>query len=305
MIDLTEHLAEIAPQLDETFRNGVTLALAGVKPREDYAIVSGVRARHGFKARAADLLTAPDANYKLDKAIVPTYGLTLAHFRTALPAVGGRRSRINGAVIDFPALSINACPNAGHCVKVCVLNNGNGRYDSVQRAWRWRTDLLTRHPDSFARILAFELVRAVRKHGNVLFRPNVNSDVAWQRILPSLTDGYVAGVLSYGYSKRPETLAGDGWLGRAYRVAYSWNERSDRDEVTAFLVRGGAVAVVTARKKGQPVLREFPFGWTCDVADADVTDEWLLTKGAVIGDLSAKGKARELIGRSRFVVGAA
>ena len=81
------------------------------------------------------------------------------------------------------------------------------------------------------RILAWELSQAVAKHGEILFRPNVNSDIAWQRILPSMTEGYLAGMVSYGYSKRPETLAGNGWMGAAYRVAYSWNETSDDDAV--------------------------------------------------------------------------
>jgi hypothetical protein len=70
-------------------------------------------------------------------------------------------------------------------------------------------------------------------------------------------------------------------------------------------MRGGAVAVVTSRVKGTPVGSVFPFGTTASAVDADITDEWMLTPGAVVGDLSAKGKARKLIGRSRFVVVAA
>jgi hypothetical protein len=38
------------------------------------------------------------------------------------------------------------------------------------------------------------------------------------------------------------------------------------------------------------------------VVDADVTDEWMLPEGGIIGDLSAKGYARRLIGVSDFVV---
>lgn len=291
MIELTEHIAATAPDLDQVWRAAVDTARAGIRPTADYNTLATVRARHGFAPLAAPLLTPPDANLKLHKSATPTYGLTLQHFRSVLPTVGAGR------------LSVNACPNAGHCTRVCVLDNGSGRYDSAQRARMWRTDLLARHPHAFARILAWELVRAVGKHGRILFRPNVNSDVAWQRVLPSMTDGYLLEMLSYGYSKRPETLEHDGRLGAAYRVAYSWNERSDRVAVRAFLMRGGAVAVVTSRRKGDPVLSVFPFGTTADAVDADVTDEWMLSDGAVIGDLSAKGKARGLIGRSRFIVG--
>jgi len=50
-------------------------------------------------------------------------------------------------------------------------------------------------------------------------------------------------------------------------------------------------------------LREF-FGVddSVTVVDADKTDEWMLGDGGVIGDLSAKGMARRLIGVSDFVV---
>ena len=296
MINLTDHLLQTAPDLDATFRAGVDSARAGVYPRADFDVVRAIRALHGFQSKVAPLLTPPDANHKLDGASVPSYGLTLYHFRSVMPERGR----------SAPRLSINACPSAGHCVKVCVLNNGHGRWDSTKRAWLWRTELVARHPESFARILAWELVKAQRKHGAILFRPNVNSDVAWQRVLPSLTDGYVSGVTSYGYSKLPETLDGDGWLGSTYRVAYSWNERSDAERVSAFLARGGAVAVVSSRRKGASVTDALPFdvgpAWPLGhVVDADSSDEWMLAS-SVVGDLSAKGKARELIGKSKFVV---
>jgi hypothetical protein len=290
MLTLTDHLIETAPGLDAVFRAGVDAALAGVKPRADYAVEASVRVRHGFVELAPDMLTPPSANVKLDKAVVPSYGLTLFHHRSRLAATE-----------TSAALSINACPWAGACVKVCVLNNGNGRYDSTRRGWLWRTDFLARHPESFARVLAWELVRAVRKHGAILFRPNVNSDVSWHRILPSLCDGYVSGVLSYGYSKDPDLLGSDGWLGDAYRVAFSWNEHADASAVSAFLARGGSVAVVSARGKRDATLSLFPFAHVGAVVNADLTDEWVLASGTV-GDLSAKGKARALVGKSRFVV---
>ena len=59
---------------------------------------------------------------------------------------------------------------------------------------------------------------------------------------------------------------------------------------------------MTSRRKGSDVVDALPFA-SGPVVDADSTDEWMLS-GAVTGDLSAKGKARPLIGRSRFVVSA-
>ena len=291
MIELTSHLIGLGLDLDSIFRAMVDHP---VKPHADYQILADVRESHGFMNREAPLLTPPNANHKLAGAKVVSYGLTLHSFRTVLPARDG-----------FARLVLNACPNAGHCVKVCVVKNGNGRFASTQRGWLWRTDLLARHPESFTRILAWELAQAVRKHGEILFRPNVNSDVAWQNVLPSMTNGYLAGVTLYGYSKRPETLTSDaGWMGSAYRVAYSWHETSDADAVSAAVRNGVPVAIVTSRRKGSPVTSSssLPFVGT-NVVDADKTDEWMLSStGSVVGDLSAKGKARSLVGRSRFVV---
>jgi hypothetical protein len=117
-----------------------------------------------------------------------------------------------------------------------------------------------------------------------------------------LTGGAVFGdaVLSYGYSKLTDVLHTDGWLDKHYRVAYSWSERSGNYDVRHFLERGGSVAMVTARRKGEKPapcwIGRMPFS----VVDADLTDEWMFQRG-VIGDLSAKGKARRLIGVSAFI----
>lgn len=242
-------------------------------------IVADVRATYGFARQFAPLLTPPEGNMKLHKASTPTYGLTLQHHTSTLAS--GRK--------------VNLCPWAGECVKVCVLDSGSGAYPSVQRARMWRTHLFKEHPETFAYVLGFELAKAVRRHEHILFRPNVNSDVRWERILPSLTSGKVFGgrVWSYGYTKGTYVLAGDGWVDEHYRVAYSWNEKSDphAEAVSGFLCRGGSVAVVTDRRKGEPVKDHGPW----DVKDADLTDEWIF-RIAVIGDLSAKGKARHMEG---------
>lgn len=288
MITLTDHLLATAPYLDRVFRDAIDDARAGDKPHWAYEVLAEVRTHHGFENRPAPLLTPPLGNHKLAGASVPSYGLTLSHFRSVLPARNGHRK-----------LSVNACPNAGHCVKVCVLNNGHGGRPSVIRGREWKTDLLAREPGVFVYVLAWELTQAVAKHdGQILFRPNVNSDVAWHRVLPYLTNGGVPGVISYGYSKLPETLDSDGWLGSTYRVAYSWNETSDAAAVYDFLNRGGSVAVVTSRPKRAPVLHAF---LNHNAVDADKTDEWMFQSG-VVGDLSAKGKARKLIGKSKFIV---
>ncbi len=236
-----------------------------------------MRGRHGFKAVPSPILSAPSDNLKLKKGTTPAYGLTLQSYRSTLS--DGKR--------------VNACPNAGHCVSVCVLNNGNGRYVSVQRARDARTDFLSTDPIHALILIGAELRRAVRKHGAITFRPNVNSDLDWHAIIGD-TFRTLPGVKSYGYSKRPEVLTRS-----ALSVeAYSWGETSDETAVAAFLAAGGTVAAVTDRKPGDPIRQWHP---TATVVDADATDEWMFTPG-VIGDLSAKGDARRLIGgKSGFI----
>lgn len=248
--------------------------------------MTNCRSERGFKAVVSDLLTPPSANHKLDGASVPTYGLTLAHEKL--------HSRLN------------LCPWAGDCTRVCVLNTGHGAYDSVRRAWLWRTDFFWLYPKQAVWQMGWELGRAVRKHGQILFRPDVNSDLSWHRFLPEL--GSLEGVSVYGYTKSPALFTGHRLLKFiGFDYAYSHNERSHREKETALLREGGKIAVVTSRNKGEPVNVQALRYFFCvdsevDVVDADVSDEWMLSDRPVIGDLSAKGQARKLIGKSKFVV---
>lgn len=276
--------------------------------REARGVCAAVRAQHGFVSRPAPLLTPPGVQHKLGLAAIPTYGLTLFHntFRTS-----------NGDVW-------NLCPSAGDCVKVCVVGNGNGRWDNVQRGWKWRTQLLTDHPWSFFVLLGYELWKAVDRHlvDFILVRPNVNSDVEWHKVAPALVDGSVFGdtIKFYGYTKHTDILDGDGWLTPHYRVAYSWNENSAMS-VVPFLRRGGSVAVVTDRyytpRTRQPVQQwasaeaehHSSTGWywksvNAPALDADLSDEWIFQSG-VIGDLAYKPRTSKLRAwgqETRFVV---
>ena len=123
-------------------------------------------------------------------------------------------------------------------------------------------------------------------------------------MLPGLA--HLPGVTTYGYTKNPAVLS-EGFSAPGFVHSYSWNERSKMSRVQAYLDRGGKLAVVTNRRKHADVdadaVRAF-FGADCSVAvaDADATDEWMLADGPVIGDLTAKGRARQLIGVSAFVV---
>jgi len=294
MKSLTEVLLPSAAEMDEWFRMGVEDRRHPTpegRARRRQAGWSWAQHRHarGFADLDSALLTPPNGNIKLLKSVIPTYGLTLQHYV----------KRVNTHLV------VNGCPHAGDCVKVCVLNNGHGNRSSVIEARKAKTSWLVENPRGFSYLLGYELAGVEKKWGKALFRPNVNSDVRWELLLPSLTSGRVLpGITSYGYTKDPFILDTDGWADEAYRVAYSWNENSDLDPVIAFIDRGGSVAVVTSRRKGAPVGEHqglLGYNNAHRVRDADKTDEWMFERGTV-GDLSAKGKARSLIGKSGFVV---
>lgn len=251
--------------------------------REAWDAAFEVQHANGMRGGTRRLLSTPETQHKLALGKVPSYGLTLFHhvMRTTL-------------LIEGRQLVVNSCPSAGDCTRLCVINNNWGRQDSVRLGWRWRTDMFVRYPVEFIRILAFSIARELGKKPLILFRPNINSDIEWQLVVPALVDGTVFGdsVLFYGYSKIPSVLAGDGQVTSHYRVAYSWNEESDPAVVRPFLERGGSVAVVTNRYYGatkrQPVDQwDAPLHLNATVVDGDVSDEWIFTPG-VIGDLAFK-----------------
>lgn len=282
MIDLTDHLLTFDSTLDQGLKDGLNAEKATIKNAK--AAWSKVRVAYGLGAAATELLTAPDANLKLAKATAPSYGLTLQHYVQKL---------------SF-GLVINACPKAGDCTKVCVLDNGFGLYPRVQTARRAKTEFLATEPYHFGVLLARELAKACDGR-KILLRPNVNSDLQWECIAPSLTSGELFGdsIISYGYSKLPDTLVHNGgWVDTRYRVSYSWNEQSkDTTAAADFLRSGGNIAIVTDRKPGDEIKQ---WSWH-KVVDADKTDEWILEHDGVWGDLSAKGRARKLIDTSGFV----
>lgn len=285
MINLTDRIADtITPDaVTEALCAGVRRDRAALCDARQVAL--GVRGVLGMHSQNVRLISRPGFQHKLDMSIVPSFGLTLHHhlMRSAFTHVDGRRP------------VFNACPSAGNCIRVCVLNNNFANAGLVQQGWRWRTELLASWPQAFFTLLGHELAVEIRRHGRILFRPNVNSDLEWERIAPALVDGSVFGLAlkAYGYTKHDYVLAGDGWVAPQYRVAYSWNEHSGRDRVARFLARGGSVGVVTdrwyaAHGDKQPI-RQWgaPLHLGVPIVDADLGDEWMFTEG-VVGDLAFK-----------------
>jgi hypothetical protein len=223
---------------------------------------------HGYR-KAPPLLTPPEAQLKLGKSARPAYGLSLS------PA---------------SASGVNVCTwSTPNCRAVCVLTTaGNARYDSVREARNVKTLFLAAQPQAFVTIMAAELRRAVAKRGGIDFRPNVASDLRWERIAPALFA--IDGVRVYDYTKAP---AQHREPGENYRLVFSVSERDASErEALEYLESGHNAAVVFATLRGH----ELPATWNgFDVIDADTSDSRIDDPDGVVVGLRAKGAA---IGKS-------
>lgn len=217
-------------------------------------------------ASCPKLLTAPENQLKLGKSARPTYGLTLA------PA---------------DASGFDVCTwRTPECTAACVLTTaGNARYDSVRDARVVKTRVLAAHPQAFVTVLAFELREAIRKVGPIDFRPNVGSDLRWERIAPAILT--IPDVRVYDYTKAP---ARHREASADYRLTFSVSERdASVSEALEYLRSGGNAAVVFATKKGQPL----PETWNgFAILDGDVSDSRVDDAPGTVVGLRAKGAAR-------------
>lgn len=225
---------------------------------------------HGYRA-VPKLLTAPERQLKLGKNARPTYGLTLA------------AASMSG---------YNVCQwSTAQCRAACVLvTGGKGTLRSVRDARVKKTQFLAEHPQAFITLLASELRRAVTKHGAIDFRPNVASDLRWERIAPAILA--VPGIRAYDYTKAP---ASQRTGSDAYRLTFSVSEvRASTREALKVIDTGRTAAVVFATPKGQPL----PATWNGrPVIDGDVSDSRADDPHGVVVGLRAKGSARGAEGR--------
>ena len=222
------------------------------------------RITHGFAATVPPLIAAPDSNAKLDKSKTPTYGLSLSPHRLA--AVG------------------NVCPHSTpQCRELCLASAGKGRFGSVQRGRQVRTTFLAAHPLEFRAMMRDELQRTLHKYGrrHLAFRPNVLSDLPWER--EPWLDALPARLHVYGYTKRPSAVSACGRVDMTFSIS---ERQRTFDEAEQILEQGTRVAVVTAAE-----LPKTFRGWP--VIDGDKSDErWKDPVGIVL--LRPKGKARDI-----------
>lgn len=227
-----------------------------------------VRCDHGIRSRDAgtSLLTFPSAQPKVGKNHRPTVSITLE-----AGSEGG------------------LCVNDKYCRATCVVaESARAQYDNVKRSRAARTQFLTDYPELFLGLLLERLEWAHDRHGILDIRPNANSDVAWERIAPSLFkliatwDGR-----AYDYTKRMDRV---GFLADNYRTTYSLTRATRLETVQRITGRGDTVTAVF------PSTSPLPATWRgLPVVNGDVTDDRFSDPSGVVVGLLGKGKLRGVV----------
>jgi len=248
--------------------------------KEVYAEFAKFKPLFGLQPTPSKLTSTDKSNLKIAKNELPTITLTMNSARSTV----------------VEGVTYNTCPDAGSCINVCVLKHGKGAFNKVQAARNWRTYCFAAMPISFMLALRYEIMQATQKYGTMSMRLNVNSDLPWwavsQRLFGDLP------VQAYDYTKdhlmMQRFIDAGHQVQKNYRLIYSFNEKTSKhlDLMDAFLCSGGSVAVVTNRKKGDPVMKELTLGVDAyRVVDGDLTDDRFNDPRSVFVDLYAKGYA--------------
>ena len=217
------------------------------------------RAARGRVAAAPQLLTWPAANAKLAKSATPSYGLSLA------PA------NLSG---------YNVCPwSTPMCRSGCLNTAGRGEQGSVQRGRILKTQFLAENPTAFFVLLEHEIRLAVKRHGRILMRLNVYSDLRWERFAPWLFD--IEGVDWYDYTKSYARAFESADWSPNYVLTASAHERTTPIQIMALRAAGVSVAQVFTRIPSRGVV------------NGDLTDDRYHEPKGVLVALKAKGKMRK------------
>jgi hypothetical protein len=222
--------------------------------------------RGAWAGQYVPLLTYPNNNAKITKNKILTYSLALAP------------SNLSGW---------NTCPwSTPLCRKGCLNTAGRGLYPKVQRGRILKTQFLAEHPDVFIALLEYEIRLAVKRHGRILVRLNVLSDLEWELIAPQLFD--IEGVEYYDYTKskrRAIRAAFDSSFPSNYRLTYSLSERDNDDDILFMHSLGVKMAMVF----DGPVPSHY---LGIPVRNGDESDDRFNDDATCIVGLRAKGRMR-------------
>lgn len=254
--------------------------------KEARSIYAQVRANIGMSHAVGSWFTAPTDNLKFKKTqVLPTWGWS------ALPNnMTTDWLMANDMLDNNHKKGINFCGNNSPACTACCLNTaGKGMLHSVQMGRLARSIMLMAYPEAFASLTVHGLERLLEKHGQFAYRPNVLTDVMWEKVWPDLFFRFPS-IKFYDYTKhwdRPR------WPTNNYVLTYSASEKHTLEEIH-YKVIGlrSTVAVVVDSKPKDPK----PATWAgLPVINGDdpVTGDarYMDPIGHVIL-LSAKGKAR-------------
>jgi len=248
-------------------------------PADARKVLRKAYAELGFKGLPR-LLTLPESQHKLGMSERRAVGLSLAPADMSATVAKG---------LGWMADGFDVCTwRTPACTAACVLATaGKSVFPSVKRGRAAKTIVLARHPQAFITQLADELRRQVEAFGPIDFRPNVASDLRWERIAPKLFD--LAGVRVYDYTKAPRAQRDLGQSAYDKLVFSLSDARHSEAEALEWLRSGGNVAVVFDTKKGHALPSTFA-GFA--VVDADTSDSRVDDPAGVVVGLRAKGAAR-------------
>jgi len=238
---------------------------------------AAIRADFGLNPDGKVRIIKHGGNTKLDHEMVrnPT-ALIASH---TLPS-----GRVNGT-----------CVNDTHCAVTCVVDKSfRATTSQVATARQALLALLKADADAYATLMVRDVralaLRADRNDQTLVVRPNVGSDVAWERWLPgefwdAISD---AGGHAYDYTKRIDRVGH--LIPGVYRTTYSSTSATRLSTVKRILDRGDTVTAVLRQpanprdKSVPPTFAGFP------MVSGDATDNRFLDPAGVIVGLSAKGQ---------------
>lgn len=196
------------------------------------------------------------------------------------------------ALAPSTASGYQVCSSASKgCSSKCLHFQGHGRiFPSIPAARVAKTIALFEERDWFADMLSFQLTaisrRAEQERFIIALRPNLLSDILWERIFPWMFTEF-SDVQFYDYTKHFARMLAwcRGELPPNYHLTFSRSENNHEDAIRV-LQAGGNVAVVFRDKTHPKKWNRSP------VVNGDETDLRFLDPAGCVVALYAKGTAK-------------